>query len=92
MQDLLQMESNSNAIIENNILTENIVSRVVYLLVRKSTIQLQNVKFTRNKLMRDLLQVESNSNAFIENNVLTENTVSGAVYCFSERVQSSCRM
>ena len=81
--DALYMQSNSSAIIENNLLTENKVSRAVYILSSMSTIQLQNVSFTRNNLMLDLLQMQSNSSALIENNLLTENNVSKAVYILS---------
>ena len=83
MLDLLQMQSNSSALIENNLLTENNVSKAVYILSSMSTIQLQNVTFTRNNLMQDLLYMQSNSSAIIENNLLTENKVSRAVYILS---------
>ena len=66
MQDLLEMQSNSSAIIENSIVTEKDVLRIMYLLVNMSRIQLRNVTFTQNKLMQVLLQMESNSSAIIE--------------------------
>ena len=76
MQDWLEMQSNSSAIIENSIVTENYVSRIMYLPVNMSRIQLRNVMFTRNKLWQKLLQIESNSSAIIENSIVTENSVS----------------
>ena len=74
------MHSNSIAIIENNILTENNMSRMVYLVYSMSKILLHIVTFTRNYLMQDLLQMQSNSTAIIENNILTVNSVSRIVY------------
>ena len=49
MRELLHMSSNCNAIIQNNTLTENLVSWEVYYLSKKSAIQLNNVGFTRNR-------------------------------------------
>ena len=83
MTDLLSMKSNSSAIIENNILTENNVNQSVYGLSSMSTIQLHHVTFTRNKLMKYLLYMESNSSAIIENNIFTENNVTQSVYGLS---------
>ena len=80
MQYLLVMHSTSTAIIKNNILTENNVSRMVYSLSRMSSIELHNVTFTRNKLLQDLLQMQATSTAIIKNNILTENNVSRIVY------------
>ena len=72
MQDLLQMESSSNAIIESSIVTENYVSKVMYFLVNMSRIQPRNVTFTRNKLVNNLLAIQSNSSGIIENSIVTE--------------------
>ena len=80
MQDLLQMESSSNAIIESSIVTENYVSKITYFFVNKSRNQLRNVTFTRNQLMQDLLEMQSNSSAIIENSIVTENYVSKIMY------------
>ena len=75
MQDFLQMESNSSAIIKNSIVTENYVSRIMYFLVNMSKFQLRNGKFTPKKVRQNFLQMESNSSAIIENSILTENNV-----------------
>ena len=80
MGHLLLMESNSEAIIQNNTLTENNVSYTVYDLSNASTIQLNNIAFIRNRMMGNLLYLESYSKAIIQNNTLTENNVSYAVY------------
>ena len=74
------MRSNSSAIVESNKLTENHVTRAVYILSSMSTIQLRNVTFTRNTLMQDLLLMQSNSSAIVKSNKLTENNVSRVVY------------
>ena len=74
------MESNSSAIIENSIVTENNVSTTMYFLLSMSRIQLHNVTFTRNKLMNDLLAIVSNSSAIIENRIVTENYISRIIY------------
>ena len=80
MGNLLFMTLNCNANIQNNTLTETHVSWVVYYLQRKTTIQLNNIVFTRNSLMARLLQLVSISTPVIQNNTLTENNVSSAVY------------
>ena len=80
MQDLLQMKSISSAIIENSIVTENYVSRIIYFLLRMSRIELRNVTFTPNKLMNYLLAIQSNSSAIIEDSIVTENYVSRLMY------------
>ena len=74
------MISNSNAIIENSIVTENNVSTTMYFLLSMSRILPRNVTFTRNKVMRDLLEMQSNSSAIIENSIVTENYVSELMY------------
>ena len=56
INDLLAIQSNSSAIIENSIVTENRVSTTMYFLLRMSTIELRNVTFTGNKLMEVLLE------------------------------------
>ena len=76
MQDLLEMQSNSSGIIENSIVTENYVSKIMYFLFNMSRIELRNVTFTRNKLVNDLLAIQSNSSAMIENSIVTENYMS----------------
>ena len=80
MQDLLKIEWNSNAISKNNILTEGNPSGIVYLLFSVSRIQMLNVIFTRDNLMRDLLKMESNFTTVIKNNILTQKKVSRKVY------------
>ena len=82
VNDLLAIESNSSAIIENRIVTENYVSKKMYFLVNMSTIQLRNVTFTPNKLLNDFLALQSNSSAIIENSIVTENYVSKIMYFF----------
>ena len=57
MQDFLQIESNSSAIIENRIVTENNVSKTMYFLLSRSRNQLRNVTFTRNKVIQDFLEM-----------------------------------
>ena len=84
MQAMLHVTSGSNAIIQNNTLTNNNVSKAVFNLFGKSRIQLNDIVFTRNKLMQPLLYMESNSRAIIKNKILTENIVSRAVYIFSD--------
>ena len=81
MRDLLKMQSNSNAIIENNAFTENNMSVIVYSLKSMSNMHLNNVVFTRNS-MRYLLQMQSNSRAFIQNITLTEKKLSGGALLF----------
>ena len=79
MVRLLWVELNSRAIIQNNTLTENNVSYIVYGILKSSIIQQNHVTFIRNK-MRYLLGLSSNSSAMIQNNTLTENNVSYEVY------------
>ena len=74
------MEPNSSAIIENGIVIENYVSRIMYFPLSMSKPQLHNVTFTRNKLMNDLLALQSNSSTIIENSIVTENNVSTTIY------------
>ena len=73
------MQSRSSAIVENNTITENNMSRRVYLLFSMSNIQLNHVIFTRNN-MRDLLNMQSHSSAIIQNNILIENNFSRIAY------------
>ena len=80
MEDLLEIHPNSTAIIENNILTENNVSRIVSLVSNMSGIELRNITFTRKILMQGLLEIQANSFAMIENNILTKNNVSRTVH------------
>ena len=75
MQDLLQMQSTSIAIIKNNILTENNLSRFAYFLYKMSSIQLHNVTFTRRNFMSYLLYMESNSSAIVNNNTIVGNNI-----------------
>ena len=78
--ELFYISSNSSAIIQNNTLLENDISWRVYDIRESSTIQLNHVVFTRNKLKRSLLFISSNSSAIIQNNTLLENNFSQAVY------------
>ena len=80
MQDLLVMRSTSTAIIENNILTENNVSRTVYLLSNMGSIQLHNVIFTRRNHMSYLLYMESNSSAIVNNNKIVGNNMTVGMF------------
>ena len=77
------MQSNSNAIIQNNTLTKNLMYEAVYSLTM-STIQLYNVAFYENRLMVPLLQMQLNSSATIQNNTLTKNKL-GTVYLLFSR-------
>ena len=74
-KDMLYLESSSTTTIQNNTLTENIVSKAVYNIFGMSKIQLNNVVFTRNNI-RNLLIMKSNSSAIAQNNILTENNLS----------------
>ena len=76
---LLRIESNSSAIIHNNTLIENNVSGTVCYIQTSSTLQLNHVGFTRNKLA-GLLWIDSNSSVIIQNNALIENKFSWGVY------------
>ena len=82
--ELFYISSNSSAIIQNNTLLENDISWRVYDIRESSTIQLNHVVFTRNKLKRSLLFISSNSSAIIQNNTLLENDISGRVYDIRE--------
>ena len=62
MGDLLQKQSNSTAIIQNNKLTECNVLRVTYPFFGMRYIRLHNVVFRRNNLLQ-LLEMQSSSNA-----------------------------
>ena len=56
---LVWIESNSSAIIQNNKLIENNVSKEpVYYIMENSSIQLNHVAFTQNKLEKPLLWIE----------------------------------
>ena len=79
MNRLLLISSNSSAIIQTNTFAENNFLSRVYEIQESSTIQLNHVTFTRNKINR-LLLISSNSRAIIQNNTLTENNISSAVY------------
>ena len=72
---LLDVQSSSRAIIQNNTLTENKFS-VAYRIMEDSSAQLNHVVFTRNTCWFRLLFIESNSSAIIQNNTLIENFVS----------------
>ena len=85
MQDMLYLTTGSSAIIQNNTLTENNISKAMYNLFGMSKIQLNNAVFTRNNLMRALLEIQSDSSAIIQNNMLTENNVPRVVYLLSNR-------
>ena len=80
MQDMLHLTSRSSAILQNNTLTKNNVSKAVFNLFSKSRIQVNDIVLIRNKVMQDLLYIVSNSSAIIKNNILTENIISRAVY------------
>ena len=80
MQDMLHLTSRSSAILQNNTLTKNNVSKAVFNLFGKSRIQVNDIVLIRNKVMQDLLYIVSNSSAIIKNNILTENIISRAVY------------
>ena len=71
--------SSSDSIIKNNTLLENTVSQDVYIVLESSTIQLNHIAFTRNKL-RTLLAIQGNSSAIIQSNTLLENNISASVY------------
>ena len=79
MAGLLWIDSNSSAIIQNNILIENNVSIGVSYTQRSSTIKLNHVAFFRNKL-KLLLCIRFNSSAIIQNNTLIEKNISWEVY------------
>ena len=74
--DILFIELNSRAIIQNNTLIQNSVFRkngTIYFIRKNSSIQLYHVVFIRNKWKYCLLAMKSNSSAIIRNNVLIEN-------------------
>ena len=85
MGNLLYVKSNSSAIIENNTLTDNNASLPVYYVEGRSSIQLNNAAFIRNKLMGSLLVTWLYSRATIQNNTLTENDASFLLYYVKER-------
>ena len=72
---LLFMISNSGAIIQNGTLTENNVAWYVYAVYTMSSIQLNDVAFTRNNFEERFLVMALNSSVIIQNNKRTENTV-----------------
>ena len=78
-KDMLYLASSSTTTIQNNTLTENIVSKAVYNISGMSKIQLNNAVFTQNN-MRDLLEMQSHSSAIIQNNTFIENNMSRIVY------------
>ena len=59
----------------------------IYYLNNMSTIHLNKVAFTRNRLMKSLLVMVSSSSAKIQNNTLTGNNASHAVY-YLERMNT----
>ena len=69
----LNIRLNSNAIIQNNTLTENKVSFPVYYVAVRSTIKLYNVALFRNRLMQNLLYMILYSHAKLINNTVTGN-------------------
>ena len=77
---LVQISSKSGAIIQNSKLTENDVSSTVYDVYGNSTIELNNVRFIQNNVMRGLLFMTLSCNANIQKDTVTENCVSGPVY------------
>ena len=78
MGELLRIVSNSSAIIQSNTLIENNISWQVYHLSETSTIQLNNVSFTRNRLMENLLYMVLNCRAKLINNTLAGNNDLGS--------------
>ena len=85
MTNLLYVKSNSSALIENNTLTDNNASLSLYYVEEKSSIQLNDAVFIRNRLMGNLLIVTSSSSSIIENNTLTDSNASLPVYYVEER-------
>ena len=76
-RQLFFIRSNSSAIIQNSTLLENnFLGGAVYDIFESSTIQVNHVAFTRNKLVRSLFLVRSNSTAIIQNSTLLENDFS----------------
>ena len=70
--------SSSDSIIQNIRLTENIF--FFFFIVMNSTICLNHVAFTRNKLGNCLLWMEFSSRASIQNNTLIENNLPIGAY------------
>ena len=85
---LLRTRKCCSAIIWNNTLLntllKNNISIGLYHLLERSTMQLNNVTFTRNKLRWRLLEIELNSSAIIQNNPLLENNFSSTLYYLQE--------
>ena len=77
---LLIIKENSNAVLQNNVLTENEVSFEVYRVSEKSTIQLNNVTFTGNSLKRYLLYMTPTCSATINNNSIIGNKYLDCVF------------
>ena len=80
MENLLVLTSNSGTIIENNTLTEYKAPLAVYFVKERSSIQLNDAVFVRNRLMGNLLHVKPNSSVIIDNKRLTDNNASLSVY------------
>ena len=68
------MEPYSSATIQNIAFTESNVSRVVYIFLCMSKIQLKNVVFAHSNFQM-LLEMQSSSTAIIQKNTLTKNNV-----------------
>ena len=73
MVPLLFVIFNSSAIIENNTLTENKGSILLYDVEERSSIQLINTVFIQNSLMQNLLYMKLNSHAKLINNTIIGN-------------------
>ena len=79
---LLCMTLNSIAVMQNSIIIGNIVSKVAYNHSKMSAIQLINVEFARNYLIRRKLYMGPNCYAIIQINTFNGNNVSSAVYIY----------
>ena len=69
------MALNSIAIIQNNTLTENNLLFAADNVVKNSTMQLINVKFIQNVLLRNLLNIVSSCRARLINNRMVGNSL-----------------
>ena len=85
---LLIIKENSNAVLQNDVLTENEVSFEVYRVSEKSTIQLNNVTFTGNNLKRYLLYMTPTCRATINNNTIIGNKYLDQVFYLTSAILS----
>ena len=72
--------SESYIFFKNAELSNNVITKAIYHLTRKSKLEIDNVVFLQNNIRTDLLYMTSNSAAIMQNSILTKNIVSRTVY------------